>query len=529
MLRTFLALTLIALWASAATARMTEPPPVIDRDGLRTVIHQRDFERIEEIMAQTHEMLLAGTATPDDMRVKFHDFTTTNPDVIAFTKDWLAKYPDSPYAQTAQAWVYYTIGWNVRGHKFSRETYYLAMREHRDLHDAALGLAWAAYETDKTLIPASDAIIRLGNSTGTKFDAFEVLDDVMTTQPNWGTLDRALSFSNRGYGGTSDMADGMCEHYAPQLEVNSKTAVRACIMDASFSHLGHRRDEIRGWLAEDTNPRFDWYRVRDMLSSYEISDDQVALANHFFMETVTADYRLAQKFDRQFSWIPGIQHFQEIVLERAKEWADAELEHDPYNLEALEILLIPSHKITKIDDTTAFFKPTGEPTEEEALDYMRRRLLAAPYNSDFWLAYTRAVRDHYKIVFQQPEKSRLMDDLWTNVIVFSNHSPDNLQRFINYKILMLDQIQQAGITLFDDWDQDANIYCPMLRSHRLLEAALNEGASFDDAVPLTGDRLAQFEEILDQAITSDQCQWVLNTAVEDLFFKPAKVKLSSPS
>ena len=47
------------------------------------------FELVEEVLSAAHAMYQAEDATPDDLRIIFQLFTTTNPAIIHFTKQWL--------------------------------------------------------------------------------------------------------------------------------------------------------------------------------------------------------------------------------------------------------------------------------------------------------------------------------------------------------------------------------------------------------------------------------------------------------
>ncbi|MEO0772809.1 MAG: hypothetical protein AAFZ04_06465 [Pseudomonadota bacterium] len=127
---------------------------------LQQAIYDRDTPLVEAIIGDAHDMYLPGDADPDDMRVIFQLFTTTNPKVIGFTEDWLKQSPNSVYAHTAQAWIYFTKSWNVRGTKFARQTYPSALREFRRLQEATWHHAWAAYLQSPDFIPATDALLR---------------------------------------------------------------------------------------------------------------------------------------------------------------------------------------------------------------------------------------------------------------------------------------------------------------------------------------------------------------------------------
>jgi hypothetical protein len=108
------------------------------------------------------------------------------------------------------------------------------------------------------------------------------------------------------------------------------------------------------------------------------------------------------------------------------------LEHDPYNLGDLKILLADSHQVTVQASGSSMSTPTGSPTDDEKRGYLRRQVLASPYNADFWedLAATLGLNNPGLTA----EKILTAADIRTNAIAHSNHSPDSLLGFIYQKL-----------------------------------------------------------------------------------------------
>lgn len=518
----------------SAPAQITHPWPVIDHQGFMNVIYARAFDRMEAIMAQTQDMMHEGSATTEDMRVKFQDFTTTNPKVIEFVEDWVTQYPDSPYAHTAQAWVLYAIGWNVRGEKWAKDTYPEALYMHRQMLDAALGHATMAYEIDPSLIPASDAIVALGKSTDSKDWAAHVLDQVMETQPNWGTLSRSLALAQPGYGGTSELADAICEYYGPMLSQPIEDMVRYCKTVANGMYFGDRWDEVRDWVRDDPDPIWDYYRVQSMYSETAATADQVAFAVNYFKNNDVTNLRMADKFDRYYAGSPMGEPVIEIVLERAKGYARKTLEHDPYNLNALSVLLRDSYTVTKEADGTVMHRPTGIPTAVDEMDYHRRRLLAAAYHAEYWTDYARSVQSLSHRHDDRSKRLFLTDPAWINAIVYSRHGRNQVQSFFHRKITQLATLrQEQGEGWGPEWDDLAattdwheSIICPLIRLMRLDDGLKELGKKAYGELDL--EYRSKVNALRVQAKKDGKCRAEETASLDALYFSPVEVDLSVP-
>jgi hypothetical protein len=51
----------------------------------------------------------------NDMCRLFEVFESTHPDVISFSRNWVARYPSTPYANAARAFVLFRAGGLIRG------------------------------------------------------------------------------------------------------------------------------------------------------------------------------------------------------------------------------------------------------------------------------------------------------------------------------------------------------------------------------------------------------------------------------
>lgn len=518
---------ILSLWANlliAAPVAATEPD---DITALRLAIKHKQYNQVEQLLSATQADLRQGKARLSQQRDQFQVFSTTDPDVADFVSAWREQNPQSIYAKTAQAWLYFTIGRNVRGSKFIYQTYPVALEVEQNMHHEALELATQAFATDNMLISASDALISLSLTTNTQNSALEVLHQVMENQPNWGTLWRALHMTNRQYHGSAEMADWMCETYGPMIQGSEDNMLRACITWTSFTYYGNRRDEIREWMKETPDLWYDHYRVQDMLRNKTASQTDIAIAMRYFKESTTTDIYIARKFDRFLAHQPGSEPVEQIVLARAKVVANEVLTHDPYNLAALKHLLMTSFSV-EVTENGIDFTVIGSPTKDEKHEYPRRQLLAAPYNSDFWEEMARTVP--FIVRDLSVEKILAAADMRGNAIVYSNHSPDSLLNFIYQKLLemrQLDAWQEAnGVALQQDINFEEIYACPLIRTERLLAAVLESGARMKRYSKVAADTQAKLDGIRAVAETDDHCTHERTSPLQDIIFEPVEVDLS---
>ncbi len=523
----------LTLGAAAISAATPGPVPPVDRQDVLNVIYDGDAGRIEEIMTQTHAMVQSGDAPYGHLRDMFGDFDTTNPKIIAFVDDWLTQFPDSPYALTARAWVLWTTGWNVRGERRARDTYPAAMQMSYAMHIEAFGLALRAYQIDNSLLPASDALIGLGHATRNHEWSLDVLEQVMGAQPNWRTLRHGLTIAHPGYGGTSDLADRMCEHFGAMISEPVIDMVRYCKMTANGKYFANRWDEVRAWLKEDPSPELDYFRMQSIFGLRPAPEEHVRFVVSYFKDTDTTDVRLADKFDMYYKASPGGEPIAHLVLERAKTHARQVLEHDPYNLRALGILLRSSHEVTALPGNGFRFKPTGSPTATEKADFHRRRLLASPFRDDYWKDYAQSLSFLADSSGMTAESLSVGNAAWQNAIAYSNHNLDHVNAYLSYNLTLAVSLSQSEeLHYTEKWyaalagtDRYIAIICPLIRTARLAEAMVATGAK-SNMVPGPGIfQEITIEALRGQARYANRCEQEDTAQVEDLAFEPVAVAL----
>ena len=516
------------------TAR-AEERTLISATQLRDAVYNRQVDRVETELEIAQKAFEAGEITADDMRVLFSIFAVTHPDLISFVGNWQEAHPASPYAKVAQAWVYYRAGWIVRGNKSARQTHPEAMEKHRLLHHDSLELALEAYEENPKLIPASDAIVLLGNTGGNKQKSFEVFDQTMQDVPNWGTIERAFTFTHPGYGGSYEMGQAICEHYAPLAEHERNNLTRYC-------HIAFliQRNPIREWpkmalalLKEENDPDLDYLVFIARLNNHPQTLEDAEYLRDYGDKHGFDTLRRARYYDNNTANRYGFAPKYFEMLEREKLRAQEALEHDPYSPELLDILSQTSTRITKTQNGWRFAPDKNSPSPEQEIDFLVRRVVVAPYNPEQWGKLAHALESLSRRSHRDGRDLIRWDDFYGNAVYYSQHDPKHLETFLHKKITQLMLFRGAreeGIK-FNGWDialrrvdEVNDIICPIIRAGRLLEFIRPQE-------PQNSAFVEQYQPIIDtlarEATQAGDCRQVLDADIEALAFAPTVMDIGA--
>lgn len=440
--------------------------------AVRNAIYSGDIDTVETLLSRHQTRFEAGERTAEDTRCLFRHFTKMRPETFAFVEDWRRAYPASPYAATAQAWANYVVSWQVRGEKAARETYPLALREFSRLQRTGWELAESAYRSKPRLIAASDALIKYANPMGQHDRRATVLAEVMATDPNKGTLTRAVGQIFRGWGGTWDMGAAFCDTYAPLLPEADDREVTRCKLPLA-RNFKDQWDWMNTTLKTGDYPDFDYLRLdfifgseRDALDRADLelvhrvlSQDDYLLIDHL------SDYDMLAAQH-------GLPLMTETVTKRRYAMALKEYDHNPLAIWVLDIL--SRHVSTSLitDDGVLRIQVLSEPTDEQALEYAQRRVAASPYNPDAWTDLLSQLMRADRIThLLQSEPYRI------NAIAYDNHNPPLLSSYLFSKFRDYDLLQKAHdgqlppdlMAMVEGVDEERDMICPILRAARLLD------------------------------------------------------------
>ncbi|MGJ8629004.1 MAG: hypothetical protein ACSHXB_18740 [Sulfitobacter sp.] len=499
---------------------------IITQDALRDAIYAGETQKVEDQLHRAQRSFETGTISADDMRRLFGSFAVTHPDVIRFTENWLKEYPASPYAQTAQAWIYFRAGWIVRGSKIARNTHPEAMEKHSLLHRLSLELAMRAYDANPKMIPASDAVIMLGNTGGQKQASFAVFEQAMQDTPNWGTIWRAFDFTKPGYGGSYELGEAMCDHYAPLVEFERNNMTRFC----KISLLTERR-HLKGWpemalplLNEANDPSLDYFKFLALLNTYPLTLEQANFVRVYFEAHPGIDLRWVEKYDKDVVRFWGFDLQTPRVLAHAKTNARAALVHDPYSPELLTLLERRTNIVTKTSTGYRYTPVKDDPSPADEIEYARRRLVVAPYNPKHWQSLARML--HMRSIKAQTDGADLFkqDVYFTNAIYYGQQDARLISDFLLRKLEHLKnvaEVEQRNIR-FNGWDtlrgtldRDADLNCPIIRAGRLLDYVDPDKMTNDD---FQAGYQPLYDVVIQDAQANGSCQKELKGPADELWF-----------
>lgn len=461
----FIALGFLA--AANAAFACDDAPPSLE---LRDAIYARDIDRVEALLDRNQTLFEAGQRTADETRCLFRHFTKLRPETFEVVDDWLKSHPDSPYAHTAKAWVDYGVSWQIRGERAARETYPAALSKFGELQQDAWEHAETAYRSRPRLIAASDALIKLAMTRHQSQRRDLVLREVMATDPNQGTLDRAVGAVVRGWGGTWEEGAAMCDSYAQLLPDAGQDAATRCKLPLARG-FKEQWDWMNETLATGNYPEFDYLRL-DFILGPEASRAVAEIAYRVMSDEKYDLDRHVTEYDA-LALTYGLPLMTETLSRRRHARAEREFEQSPFSLSVLKILGEPLMTSAEGDNGQLAISVLERPTPEQALDYARRAVQASPYNPDAWAELHARMAQDGKIT-----NVSLSEPYRVNAIVYDNHSPARLSDYLLQKLFEYDAFQRikAGAlpaesrAMFDGIDETDDLICPVVRAARLLDA-----------------------------------------------------------
>ena len=483
----------LALFTLPAMACNTEAPSLAVRDA--TYAH--DIQRVEALLDENQSLFERGKRTAEETRFLFRHFTVLRPDTFTFIDDYLRAYPDSPYALTAQAWANYVVSWQVRGEKIARDTYPDAMREFSRLQLAAWRHAEKAYRKRPRLIAASDALIKLANPNGQANARELILAEVMSIDPNAGTLGRAVAQVIRGWGGTWEMGARMCETHAPKVPNADELAVSRCKIP-----LADKFEDQFDWLtAQLKSGKFPGYEHLLLGFMFTSSWSEITRADAELIHRVMSmDGYISQKHLTSYDSLAlkyDLPLMTETVSRRRHEVAQKTCEQSPVDIWCNNVLSEPIMTSLKNENGMITVKVVERPSPEAALEYAQNRVAGSPYNPEAWsLLLTQMMANNRFTHVTQAEPYRV------NAIVYSNHDVNKLRSYLDDKFYEYDAFQrtEAGefpaemMKFFEGLDEGPDMICPMIRAARLIDATCKQGRYAGcDLPPIIESALATME------------------------------------
>lgn len=190
--------------------------------------------------------------------------------------------------------------------------------------------------------------------------------------------------------------------------------------------------------------------------------------------------------------------------------------------------------IVKEDGSWHFRPNNNNLSKAEQIAFKKRKLLASPYNAQFWADL--AIKQ--TVALEAPgtdlESFYAGDSAMINAIVYSMHDPRWLQQFGREKWTQYERLTDPGarplprkVAHFADRENlDRHVVCPMIRTKILYDLVVEmleqENRLFSSPIM----RIA-YDDLLAQVESEQRCSHVLGADIEDLAFEPVDLDLAS--
>lgn len=444
-------------------------------------------------------------------------------------RDWLKQRPNSLFALTAQTWVDYNIAGFVRGDRTARETYPAALETFSRLSASALDYALKAHALDNSIVPASDAILRLGKTQNLPRPIEDYLDEIMEVSPNYGSLYRAFSSTNPGWGGNWADAKRMCEIYADEITEYEGYTVRICKLNAAFAAYHSNTTQLS--LIKEPNdlrhPAIKEYRTHVALYLLHNSDEMAEIAREQVFDPEFTDVDMASNYDRFIAQPRGWPAQLFKVHRRAVLEASAQLVHDPYNPRLLDLLTRRSAGNKPLPEWMNF---------QHRIKLLKRQLVFQPFNGQVWHNWL-----DMESVTLRPEEPFSVAPLLTNAVAYSNHSPFILRSAMRFHLAYVDLHRRVAAPMQGVSEAEQLRYrysqfgrapksefmCPFIRSYRVWDS-ICEYEPQDSSCQLGKTEAEAFQYVLADATANDLCLAEREGPIDDLFYAPIGVDLGHP-
>lgn len=503
----FLIMLATPLWADDVTDKLS-----VDA---RAMIYAGDIDGFRAAITAAHAADLAAKGDQNMQRALFGPFGVTDPRVAAFTADWLAAEPDSPYAMVGRAWHLRAMGWAMRGNDLPRFTWYQAMEQMGEMHGRAMELAMRASEIAPDMVAASDAVIRMGQTFGMAELAEEELARIMAIAPNFGSLLRATNSMAPKWGGSVDAIARACEDYALLIPDVPGYTVDICLVE--MFNENDLRDAPRTWAWDmltrlPDHPHLINARTAKALDSWGLNPDDTIPILEAFLERGGSEMtvvRLLDEMRAKQSW-SAVTTYPDAV-ERALAIAQTDLEHDAGNPALVEHFFEMRYQSTL----------TPQPENAEEVAIVQRMLAIAPYNVDGWL------RLAYTLPGPSAEDFRARANAATNAVIYSNHKARIISGILPiFAHRYHDAVEKAVAGANGDpnpalsAETDADVTCPYVRLIRLLKySCAAEDVAADDCAGYP--KMDEMQADIDQIAARGICEWERTANIEDIAFTPA--------
>lgn len=501
----------VVLFLSTAFPALADP-----LDDLFAAAHAGDAARAEAILAEAD-----GPKLRRDMMWMLGG---SHPDLRDFTKSWAEAAPDNPVALTARAWSRYRESYLIRGDAVIQHSWPAALEASALSMQEAFGLAERALQLDPAYLPASDAVIIIGEVSGHMAHSEEEALRILEVAPNRHSLVIAASSVRPNWLGQMGVKTDLCDTYAAELPDAPGYTSDMCVIEAIYKANSCCGDEL-DWASERVDAYVDEPLMDETLLMAAAMNHLDAGAAARLRDRMTAEDRLTVAV--ALSGRPEVLHMPypagadpmtdfpaiKTALQRDLAAARTAADRDPGDkttvarlgeLYRIATLLTqreagyfqdppPDDVVEKLDAVWA--------EEKARIDEMKTRALAlitiSPRNREALLFAATYLDDH----LPDPMDSALWRHaLYTNAILYTNYRYDvvgELAMGIKFDRSDMERRAENGKgPAYGDEALTKAFDCPYIRALRLLESSC-EAAELDLDTCFQNVGLSRAEEFID--------------------------------
>lgn len=528
MRKRLIALAALLLLSAPALILLRQPPaPPISFDALRRLVLARDFTATDAALEAAHTSYTSAH-TPDAERDLYNVFALSDPAIQGFTEDWARDQPDNPRALTAKGWNLYAWGNFWRGRASVNNTTDEAMSALMQRHTAAFPLFKQATKLAPDLIPASDGLLRLTATLGNKSVIPRELERIMNSQPNRGSLMRAMVALAPQWGGRPEQVNLLCDRYAPKITDIKDYSPEICRIDAVYYAdfwYGDQRAAAHQLLMFTDHPILDNARYNDMMDGLTSPEDSIVL-----LEKIKADGEMASREARKLDTLrnqinnvsPMEAKYPELAIALSRE---VPYLHDALLQDPLNPYLLHRYIGVLFDAAEYANRPVTLADKAEITTRLHAALKAVPTAPQLWIDLAEIT-----LRWQDLDSIAKAEPYFHNAIYYSRYGTDEFADAARPKLQMVqDQsnliqaVDISGMTPEQLAKLDEIVNCPLAVQLSILRVVCQntgtpenqcaEGAATNDVV---WDRL-------NGRINAGACFKEFKQRLEDIYEKPAKV------
>lgn len=469
----------------------------------------------------------------------------TDPDTVAFAKDWAAAETGNPVALSARAWSLYWAASQVRGERIRRHTYPPLLEEAQRMYRQALDLAQRAAKLDPRFLPASDAVIRIAVSAGRQEVALAELERIMALDPNRHSLVLTASALTPAWGGSFDLMQGLCGQYAGLVAdvpgYDFDTCLAQAILRGNMS--GDLRDVAISVIAPKSDAPFLEREILKLARDHALPFEAVERLSARLADEGRMSVFVLLSWTQdllQFGELPdkaGFEAALKLDLAMARKTAD----RDPGFLTPLRDLI----DLFQIEYDFLSFQvlnkanPSEAATQREALllrqaeelDQRARRLLAlTPRDSDV----LQFAVDHIRTPDPDPlEADRWAINLLNNAAIYASYQERQTGKIVvqakERYARMRERMASGEVPAYSDAQLDEVYLCPYFRAVRIVDAICSDHEWGEEACLLESVLQAPSDSSLDSTLYSEivkrgACKSDRDAPLEDLLYQRIDVK-----